>query len=260
MIWINARDRTNLKSTSATERSKKRTLVFHSKLAASLSRQRSEREAPDENVSAAGQLAESNQLSNGDSLRRRSNSTVNWPRKSSQLEHNKCSSSAKSNSATSAWRNSQQQQFQQQQQSSKVEQQITSLPPISSDSYQQSAVELTKDSFRAQNGQANNRINSPADLAALTSSTTDLAATSSQLNKFTSTQMKSASIFASRTPAHSNKLSKAKIKTIQVTLVVIICYISCSLPFCAVQLWAHFYPNAQSSSLWTGKGQPILFA
>lgn len=261
VIWINARDRTNLKSSSATDKSRnKRTLIFHSKLAASLSRQRSERET-DDAAGAAGQLAEANQLSNGDSLRRRSNSTVNWPQKPSQPEP-KCSS-AKSNS-TSGWRSSQRQHprhqpHQPHQPSSKGEQQqITSLPPISSaDSYprQQSAtaVELTKDSFRAQNGLANNRVNSPGDLPTLSSSTADLAAATSSLNKFTSTQMQSASIFASRTPAHHNKLSKAKIKTIQVTLVVIVCYISCSLPFCAVQLWAHFYPNAQSSALWTGR-------
>lgn len=252
VIWINARDRTNLKSSSASEKGKKRTLIFHSKLAASLSRQRSERDA-DENVSSG----EGNQLSNGvDSLRRRSNSTVNWPPKSSQLEqHNKCSSAKppSSNSATSTWRNNQQQQQQLKKKKSKIEQQqITSLPPISSEPYQQSAiqpVELTKDSFRAQNGQANNRMNSDRR----TSSTADLpGAPTSNLHKFTSTQMKSASIFASRTPKQINKLSKAKIKTIQVTLVVIFAYISCSLPFCAVQLWAHFYPNAQSSSLWTG--------
>lgn len=55
-----------------------------------------------------------------------------------------------------------------------------------------------------------------------------------------------------RSSADPTKLTKAKIKTIKITIVVIICYISCSLPFVLVQLWAHWYPGAQTSSLWTG--------
>lgn len=56
-----------------------------------------------------------------------------------------------------------------------------------------------------------------------------------------------------RSHADPTKLSKAKIKTIKITVVVIICYISCSLPFVLVQLWAHWWPGAQTSTLWTGK-------
>ena len=55
-----------------------------------------------------------------------------------------------------------------------------------------------------------------------------------------------------RSNADPTKLSKAKIKTIKITIVVIICYISCSLPFVLVQLWAHWWPGAQTSTLWTG--------
>lgn len=47
--------------------------------------------------------------------------------------------------------------------------------------------------------------------------------------------------------------SKAKIKTIKLTVVIIICYIVCSSPFNCVQIWASWIPGAQQSPLYTGK-------
>ncbi|XP_054156855.1 oxytocin receptor-like [Oppia nitens] len=52
-----------------------------------------------------------------------------------------------------------------------------------------------------------------------------------------------------------NRLSRAKIKTVKITVVVILCYIVCSSPFIFVQLWAYWVPSAQHSAFWTG---PIL--
>jgi len=49
------------------------------------------------------------------------------------------------------------------------------------------------------------------------------------------------------------RISKAKIKTVKVTVVVVICYIVCSSPFICVQVWAYWYPGAQETSFWTGK-------
>jgi arginine vasopressin receptor 1A len=49
------------------------------------------------------------------------------------------------------------------------------------------------------------------------------------------------------------RLSKAKIKTVKVTVVVVICYIVCSSPFICVQVWAYWYPGAQETKFWTGK-------
>ncbi|XP_023240388.1 vasopressin V1a receptor-like [Centruroides sculpturatus] len=54
------------------------------------------------------------------------------------------------------------------------------------------------------------------------------------------------------------KLSRAKIKTIKITVVVIICYIACSCPFIIVQLWAYWYPFAQESDIWKGPTVTIL--
>lgn len=45
---------------------------------------------------------------------------------------------------------------------------------------------------------------------------------------------------------------RAKIKSVKLTVIVILCYVSCSLPFIMVQLWAYWYPGAQESSYWTG--------
>lgn len=46
---------------------------------------------------------------------------------------------------------------------------------------------------------------------------------------------------------------RAKIKSVKLTVTVILCYVVCSLPFIFVQLWAHWYPGAQESASWTGK-------
>ncbi|XP_025017409.1 vasopressin V2 receptor-like [Tetranychus urticae] len=46
--------------------------------------------------------------------------------------------------------------------------------------------------------------------------------------------------------------SKAKIKTVKLTVTIIICYICCSSPFNVVQIWAYWAPGAQESSLWRG--------
>ena len=45
---------------------------------------------------------------------------------------------------------------------------------------------------------------------------------------------------------------RAKIKSVKLTVIVILCYVFCSLPFIIVQLWANWYPGAQESSYWTG--------
>jgi arginine vasopressin receptor 1A len=49
-----------------------------------------------------------------------------------------------------------------------------------------------------------------------------------------------------------NRLSRAKIKTVKITVVVILCYVICSSPFICVQLWAYWWPNANTSPFWTG--------
>ncbi|XP_054159922.1 oxytocin receptor-like [Oppia nitens] len=53
-------------------------------------------------------------------------------------------------------------------------------------------------------------------------------------------------------------LSRAKIKSVKITVVVILCYIMCSMPFICVQLWAYWVPNAQQSHFWTGPMIAIL--
>ncbi|CAG2166664.1 unnamed protein product, partial [Oppiella nova] len=50
-----------------------------------------------------------------------------------------------------------------------------------------------------------------------------------------------------------NRLSRAKIKTVKITVVVILCYIICSSPFIFVQLWAYWVPSAQNSAFWTAR-------
>ncbi|CAG2109915.1 unnamed protein product, partial [Medioppia subpectinata] len=54
------------------------------------------------------------------------------------------------------------------------------------------------------------------------------------------------------------RISKAKIKTVKVTVVVVICYIVCSSPFICVQVWANWWPGAQQTSFWTGIGALII--
>lgn len=53
-------------------------------------------------------------------------------------------------------------------------------------------------------------------------------------------------------------LSKAKVKTVKVTIVVVLCYIVCSCPFICVQLWAYWDPQAQNSIIWRGPTVTIL--
>ncbi|XP_076372897.1 oxytocin receptor-like [Tachypleus tridentatus] len=53
-------------------------------------------------------------------------------------------------------------------------------------------------------------------------------------------------------------LSRAKVKSIRITIVVIACYILCSTPFLVVQLWAYWSPYAQNSSVWKGPTVAIL--
>lgn len=53
---------------------------------------------------------------------------------------------------------------------------------------------------------------------------------------------------------HSVKgISRAKIKTIKLTVTIICCYIFCSSPFIAAQLWSVYDPHAYTSSFFTGK-------
>lgn len=80
-------------------------------------------------------------------------------------------------------------------------------------------------------------------------------------------------------------LTRAKIKTVKITLIVITCYVSfgvphppkcnplddtvlsvffqvmCSSPFICVQLWSQYWPGAQQSTFWSGKSsstRPLL--
>lgn len=54
-------------------------------------------------------------------------------------------------------------------------------------------------------------------------------------------------------------LTRAKIKTVKITIVIIMCYIFCSSPFICVQLWANWWPNAQQSPIWNVKYYFYLF-
>ncbi|CAG2165356.1 unnamed protein product [Oppiella nova] len=40
-------------------------------------------------------------------------------------------------------------------------------------------------------------------------------------------------------------VSRAKIKTVKITVVIMLCYIMCSTPFIMVQLWVHWFPQTQ---------------
>ena len=53
-----------------------------------------------------------------------------------------------------------------------------------------------------------------------------------------------------------NRLSRAKIKTVKITVVIILCYVCCSSPFICVQIWAAWWPQAQ---LWSSKLLILLF-
>lgn len=47
-------------------------------------------------------------------------------------------------------------------------------------------------------------------------------------------------------------ISRAKMKTIKLTVVVIACYVVCSSPFICAQLWATWDPDAMQSPFWSG--------
>ncbi|XP_037798131.1 oxytocin receptor-like [Penaeus monodon] len=53
-------------------------------------------------------------------------------------------------------------------------------------------------------------------------------------------------------------ISRAKIKTVKLTVTVILCYVSCSAPFISVQLWHVWDPNAPSSPFYNGAAFTIL--
>lgn len=61
-----------------------------------------------------------------------------------------------------------------------------------------------------------------------------------------------AAISLGRGMGHDEEHMRAKIKSVKLTVIVILCYVFCSLPFIIVQLWANWYPGAQESSYWTG--------
>ncbi|KAL1421030.1 hypothetical protein MTO96_004387 [Rhipicephalus appendiculatus] len=48
-------------------------------------------------------------------------------------------------------------------------------------------------------------------------------------------------------------LSRAKIKTVKITVVVIVLYIACSSPFICVQMWMYWSPYANIADPWTSK-------
>lgn len=56
-----------------------------------------------------------------------------------------------------------------------------------------------------------------------------------------------------RSHSDPSYFSKAKIKTIKLTVVIIICYIVCSSPFNVVQCWARWVPGAENSPYYKGK-------
>ncbi|XP_053628168.1 vasopressin V1b receptor-like [Cherax quadricarinatus] len=59
--------------------------------------------------------------------------------------------------------------------------------------------------------------------------------------------------------SHSiRSISRAKIKTVKLTITVIFCYVSCSAPFISVQLWHVWDPNASSNPFYNGAAFTIL--
>lgn len=48
-------------------------------------------------------------------------------------------------------------------------------------------------------------------------------------------------------------LSRAKIKTVKITVVVIALYVVCSSPFICVQMWMYWSPDANMADAWTSK-------
>ncbi|KAG8222140.1 hypothetical protein J437_LFUL002137 [Ladona fulva] len=53
-------------------------------------------------------------------------------------------------------------------------------------------------------------------------------------------------------------ISRAKMRTLRLTIVAVACYILCSCPFVLSQLWATWYPGATESSFWRGAAFTIL--
>ncbi|XP_072142522.1 oxytocin receptor-like [Dermacentor andersoni] len=53
-------------------------------------------------------------------------------------------------------------------------------------------------------------------------------------------------------------LSRAKIKTVKITVVVIVLYIACSSPFICVQMWMYWSPYANIADPWTNATVTIL--
>ncbi|XP_071454198.1 vasopressin V2 receptor-like [Hetaerina americana] len=53
-------------------------------------------------------------------------------------------------------------------------------------------------------------------------------------------------------------ISRAKIRTLRLTVVAVACYVLCSCPFVLSQLWATWYPGAVESSFWRGAAFTIL--
>jgi len=54
-------------------------------------------------------------------------------------------------------------------------------------------------------------------------------------------------------------ISRAKIKTVKLTVTIIICYIVCSSPFIGAQLWCYYDPLAMESPFYTGEKIISLF-
>lgn len=60
--------------------------------------------------------------------------------------------------------------------------------------------------------------------------------------------------------SHSiRSISRAKIKTVKLTVTVILCYVVCSAPFISVQLWHVWDPNAESSPFYNGRFSYLSF-
>ena len=48
-------------------------------------------------------------------------------------------------------------------------------------------------------------------------------------------------------------ISRAKMKTVKLTVTVIVCYVICSAPFITAQLWVVWDPHAEDSTFYSGK-------
>lgn len=52
---------------------------------------------------------------------------------------------------------------------------------------------------------------------------------------------------------HDDEHRRAKVKSVKLTVTVILCYVFCSLPFIVVQLWACWWPGAHETDAWRGE-------